>query len=167
MYLFFMISGYLFVVGLSIVLNYLFELFPITTITKFLSPLEKTVFNKIGIVIIPNLIWALIEFIILGSNRLFLLGLLLNILVSMGMIYVIKYGYFLIAELENNIVNIISIIFGCFFGFFCNYLCLQIGKVKASISLIYSFLGLLLIIGIYTLIRFYLSKKDIIQNTQK
>ena len=42
MVLFFMISGYLFVIGLSVILTYLFELFSINKITKFLSPTEDT-----------------------------------------------------------------------------------------------------------------------------
>ena len=93
MYSFFMISGYLFVVGLSVILNYLFELFSINKITKFLCPLEDTIFNKIGIIIIPNILWALIEIIILGSNFYFLMGFILNIFVSLCIMYVIKYGY--------------------------------------------------------------------------
>ena len=37
-----MISGYFFVICSSVILNYLFELFSINKVTKFLSPLEDT-----------------------------------------------------------------------------------------------------------------------------
>lgn len=160
MYLFFIISGYLFVVGMSVILNYIFELFPITKITKFLSPLEDTIFNKIGIVIIPNLIWALIELIILGNNMLFIPGLMLNIFVSLCMMYVIKYGYYLIAHTEKNSVNVIAISFSCFFGFFCNYICLLIGVTKSEINITYSLIGLLLLISIYMIIRIFPPKSE-------
>ena len=68
MYLFFMISGFLFVTGLSVLLKFIYEIFPINKITNFLSPTEESVFNNIGKVIIPNILWALIEVSLLGSN---------------------------------------------------------------------------------------------------
>ena len=159
MYLFFMVSGYLFVVGLSIVFNFLFELFPINKVTKFLSPLEVTTFNRISIIIIPNIFWALIELIILGSNKFFILGFMLNIFISMCVMYVIKYGYDLIANKESNVVNVVAIIFSCFFGFFCNYICLLIG-VNKQINALYSVIGILVLIGVYVAIRLFPPKNE-------
>ena len=98
MYLFFMISGFLFVVGFSIILNFLYELFPINKLTKFLSPTENSIFNKITISIVPNIIWALIEILILGSNCYFVLGFILNIFINMCVMYVICYGYKIISN---------------------------------------------------------------------
>ncbi len=159
MYLFFMISGYLFVVGLSIVFNFLFELFPINKLTKFLSPLEKTTFNKINIIIIPNILWSLIEIVILGNNKFFILGFILNVFISMCVMYVIKFGYDLIANRESNIVNVVAIFFSCFFGFFCNYICLLIG-VNKQINTLYSIVGILVLIGFYFIIRLYPPKSE-------
>ena len=164
MYLFFMISGYLFVVGLSIVFDHLFELFPITNLTKFLSPIEESTFNKISIVIIPNIIWALIELIILGTNKLFIVGLLLNIFISICVMYVIKFGYDLIAHKESPVVNVIAILFSCFFGFFCNYICLAIGTNK-QINPFLSVLGVLLLFGLYTIIRIRPPKSEFFRGT--
>ena len=93
MYSFFMISGYFFVVGASVILQYLFEIFSINIVTKFLSPTEDTIFNKIGIIMIPNILWALIEIVLLGNNYYFILGFLLNIFVSLCLMYVVRYGY--------------------------------------------------------------------------
>lgn len=157
--LFFMVSGYLFVVGFSVVLNYLFELFPITKITKFLSPTEETVFNKISIVTVPNIIWALIECIILGNNSYFVFGFLLNVFISLCVMYVIKFGYDLIAPKESNVVNVIAIFFSCFFGFFCNYICLLIG-VNKQINGLLSLLGILAFVAIYMLIRLFPPKTE-------
>ena len=166
MYLFFMISGYLFVVGLSIILNYLFELFPINKVTKFLSPLEKTIFNNISISVIPNTLWALIEIVILGTNKYFLIGFLLNIFVSLCVMYVIKYGYTLITNKENNIVNIIAIFFSCFFGFVCNYICLLIGT-STEINALYSIIGMLVFIAFYVLIKLFPPKSEFFRGTIK
>ncbi len=154
MVLFFMISGYLFVIGLSVIFNYLFELFSITKFTSFLSPTEDTIFNKIGIVIIPNILWSLIEIVLLGSNRYFILGFLLNIFVSLCLMYVIKYGYMLISKYESNITNVVAIVFSCFFGFLCNYLCLMIG-INKEINPWFSVLGIVIFAVIYILIRFF------------
>lgn len=166
MYLFFMISGYLFVVGLSIILNYLFELFPINKITKFLSPLEDTIFNNISVVIVPNMLWALIELVILGNNKYFLIGFLLNIFVSLCITYVIKYGYALIANKESNIVNIVAICFSCFFGFTCNHICLLIGT-NTQINPIFSIIGILVFIVFYLLIKFFPPKSTFFRGAIK
>lgn len=164
MYLFFMISGFLFVIGISILLNYLYDLFSINKFTEFLSPTENTVFNKIGIVIIPNILWGLIEIILLGSNYYFILGFLLNIFVSMCIIYVVKFGYKLIVNKENNTVNIIAILCGTFFGFVINYLCLLIG-INLNGKLIYSVIGICLFIVFYVFIRLFPPKSDFFRGT--
>ena len=153
MYLFFMITGFLFVTGLSILINYIYEIFSINKITKFLSPTENTIFNKIGITIIPSIIWSLIEIPMLGTNYYFLLGFILNIIISMSVIYVIKYGYNLINKNENNIVKIISIIGGTFFGFTVNYLSLLI--------------GILLFTVFYILIKIFPPKSNFFRETRE
>lgn len=166
MYLFFMISGYLFVVGLSIILNYLFELFSINKVTKFLSPLEDTIFNNIGIVIIPNILWALIELPILGNKLFFIVGFILNIFISLCVMYVIKYGYTLISNNESNIVNVVAIFFSCFFGFSSNYICLLIG-VNKEINPIYSVGFMICFIVFYLLIRFFPPKSEFFRGVVK
>lgn len=161
MYLFFMISGFLFVTGLSVLLKFIYEIFPINKITNFLSSTEESVFNNIGKVIIPNILWALIEVSLLGSNYYFLLGFILNIFVSMSTIYVIEYGYRLIINKNknNNLINIISIITGSIFGFSVNYLCLLIG-VSKDIKMYYSVIGILLFIIIYIIIKLFPPKSN-------
>lgn len=161
MYLFFMISGLLFVIGLSVLLKFIYEIFPINKITNFLSPTEESVFNNIEKVIIPNILWALIDVSLLGSNYYFLLGFILNIFVSMATIYVIEYGYRLIINKNknNNLINIISIITGSIFGFSVNYLCLLIG-VSKDIKMYYSVIGILLFIIIYIIIKLFPPKSN-------
>lgn len=166
MYLFFMATGFLFVIGLSILLNNLYELFSINKLTNFLSPTENTIFNKIGITIIPNLLWSLIEITLLGTNYFFLLGLILNITISMSVIYVVKYGYNLINKKESNIVNIISIITGTFFGFTVNYLSLLIG-VNRETNLITTLIGILIIIVFYILIKIFPPKSNFFKKTRE
>lgn len=162
MYLFFMISGLLFVIGLSTLLKFIYEIFPINKITNFLSPTEESIFNNIGIIIIPSILWALIESSLLGNNYYFLLGFILNIFVSMATIYVIEYGYRLIINKNKNnyIINIISIITGSIFGFSVNYLCLLIG-ISKDIKMYYSVIGILLFIIIYVLIKLFLPKSKV------
>lgn len=166
MYLFFMITGFLFVTGLSILINYIYEIFSINKITKFLSPTENTIFNKIGITIIPSIIWSLIEISMLGTNYYFLLGFILNIIISMSVIYVIKYGYNLINKNENNIVKIISIIGGTFFGFTVNYLSLLIGIQRDS-KLTTSLIGILLFTVFYILIKIFPPKSNFFRETRE
>ncbi len=166
MYLFLMITGFLFIIGLSILFNYLYELFPINKITNFLSPRENTTFNKIGISIIPIILWSLIEIPLLSTNYYFILGIILNIIINMSVVYVIKYGYNLINKKENNIVNIISIISGTFFGLTVNYLSLLIGITK-KINQMYSVIGILILIAIYILIKLFPPKSNFFRKTRE
>ena len=166
MYLFFMVTGSLFVIGMSLLLNYIYELFPVNKITKFLSPMENTIFNKIGITIIPNLLWCAIELSMLGTNYYFILGFCLNVFISMSVIYVIKYGYNLINKKENNIIKIISIIVGTFFGFTVNYLSLLIG-ISRETKLTNSLIGLLIFTIFYIIIKIHPPKSEFFQVTRE
>lgn len=164
MYLFFMVSGYLFVVGFSILLDYLYELFSINKFTKFLNPLNNSIFSEISYCIIPNILWSMIELAMLGTNYYFLLGFILNIFVNLGVMYVIRFGYTLISNKESHIVNILSIMFASFFGFVCNYLCLLIG-VSKNINILYSLVGVIIIIIIFLLIKIFPPKNDFFRGT--
>ena len=147
-----MISGFLFVVGASIVLSYLFLLFPINKLTTFLNPTGEAIYNKITITIIPLIIWSLIEFIVLGGNRYFVLGFLLNVFLNLSIMYVIKYGYLLINSKGSSFIDIVAIFISVFFGFLCNYLCLMVAGDK-TIHILISLLGMILFIFIFVFIR--------------
>ena len=166
MYLFFMISGFLFVIGSSIVLNYIYEIFSINKITNFLNPTKETIFNQINISIIPSTIWALIEIIMLGDNHYFLVGFILNIFVTMCVTYVIKYSYKLISDNESDLLSIVSIVFSSLFGFICNYLCLLIG-VDKSINPLYSMIGILVWIIFFIIIKIFPPKSEFFRGTIK
>lgn len=157
MYIFFMVTGFIFTIGLSIVLNYLYSIFSINKITKFLHPTDETIFNQISIPIIPIILWSFIELPILGNNNFFLVGLILNIFLTSSIIYIIKYGYKLISPKESNIVAIIAILVSTFFGFIINYLSLLIGKDG---DLLNSIIGLLVITAFYIIIKIFPPKSE-------
>lgn len=157
MYLFFMAFGFVFVIGLSIILNYLYSIFSINKITKFLHPTEETIFNQISIPIIPIILWAFISLPILGNNNFFLIGLLLNIFLTSSVMYIIKYGYKVISSKESNTVSIIAITISSLFGFTINYLSLLIGK---SGDLFTSIIGLLIITIFYIIIKIFPPKSE-------
>ena len=157
MYIFFMVAGFIFTIGLSIVLNYLYSIFSINKITKFLHPTDETIFNQISIPIIPIILWSFIELPILGNNNFFLVGLVLNIFLTSSIMYIIKYGYKLISPKESNIVSIIAILVSTFFGFIINYLSLLIGKDG---DLLNSIIGLFVITVFYIIIKIFPPKSE-------
>ena len=152
MYLFFMLCGYIFVVGGSIILNYLYEVFSVNKLTKFLSPDKDTIFNNIGIILIPNFVWALIEIVMIGNNYYFIIGFILNIVVSLCVMYIVIYGYKLFTDAYSNLVRIIAFFISCVFGFAINYFAL-LSAIDKEGKLSYSLLGLFIIIGFYLIIR--------------
>lgn len=157
MYLFFTLFGLIFVIGLSIVLNYIYSVFSINKVTKFLNPTENTIFNKISISLIPILIWSYIELPMLGDNFYFIIGLILNIFLNCSIVYIIKYGYSMLSEDENEIVNVISIIIATIYGYVINYICLLIGREGELKS---SLIGILVITIFYIVIKIHPPKSD-------
>ena len=166
MYLYLIICGFLFVTASSIVLTYLFEMFSINGFTKFLNPLENSTFNRIGISVMPNIIWAFIEAIVVSSNKFFIVGFFLNLFITLSISYVIKYGYELINSEEGDILKISAIIFSVFFGFICNYLCLLIG-VNKYINPFATILILIAFTAIYLIVRFYPPKIEFFRGVQE
>lgn len=152
MYLFFMISGFLFVSMASILFSFIYELFEVNEITSFIRPTNNSVYNNITISIIPLIIWTLIEMIVLSDNRLFALGFILNAFLNMSIIYVIRYGYKIITNKTSPIVDIISIIIAVLFGFLCNYLCLKVGA-PYTINPLITIIIVAIFITVFVLIR--------------
>lgn len=164
MILYLTIIGIFFIIGSSIILNYIYSIFQINKITSFLNPTEDTIFNNISISFIPILIWSLIELPLLGNNYYFILGLILNIFITLAVSYIIKYGYTLISNKENNIVDILAIFTSVFFGSTINYICLLIGKTtEMKISIV----GTLIIIAFYIFIKVFPPNSEFFRGTQK
>lgn len=144
MILFFMVFGFLFTLGSSIVLKFIYNVFSINRITNFLSPTDDTVWGRVSISIIPILVWAFIEVPLLGSNDKFLIGLLANIFITCSVFYVVYYTYVLIFDRENKFIDVFSIVSSLIFGYIVNYITLLIG---GDVDIIYSLIGL----GIFSL----------------
>lgn len=144
MILFFMIFGFLFSLGASIVLKFIYNVFSINRITNFLSPTDDTVWERVSISIIPILVWAFIEVPLLGSNDKFLIGILANIFITCSVFYVVYYTYVLIFNRENKFIDVFSIVSSLIFGYIVNYITLLIG---GDVDIIYSLIGL----GIFSL----------------
>ncbi len=154
---FFMITGSLFVIGSSIILHYIYSMFPINKLTIFLKPTEDTIFNNTSISIIPLILWSFIELPVLGENNYFIWALLLNIFLSVAINYIFIYGYSLISKNDSDIIEIISIIIGTSTGFFVNGITLVIGTYS---NMLYSIAGVLIIAFIFILIKKYPPKSN-------
>ena len=139
MILFFMIFGFLFALGSSIVLRFIYNIFPINKVTHFLSPTEDTVWARVGISVIPILIWSFIELPLLGGNDKFLIGILTNIFVTCSVSYIVHYTYILICKGESKFIDILSIVLSLLVGYMVNYITLLVGK---ETELLYSLIGL-------------------------
>lgn len=157
------IFGLVFTIGLSILINYIYSIYSINKITKFIKPTEDTTFNNISVSFIPIVLWALIELPLLANNKYFSLGLALNLFITMAVSYIIKYGYTLISNKESEIVNIIAICTSLIFGYIINYICLLIGKTS---SIVHSIIGIICIIGIYLLVKTLPPKSEFFRGNQ-
>jgi len=143
MYLFWTIFGFFFIFLSSLVIYNIYEVYPINKVTSFLNPTNETVWNRINITLIPILIWSFIELPILGSNPYFLLSVLLNTCISSAIMYVIRYGYYVINKKDNKLVDILSIFVGTVLGQVIAYITWLL-NVNGGRSLFISIIGLVL-----------------------
>ena len=134
-----MIFGFLFALGSSIVLRFIYNIFPINKVTHFLSPTEDTVWARVGISVIPILIWSFIELPLLGGNDKFLIGILTNIFITCSVSYIVHYTYILICKGESKFIDVLSIVLSLLVGYMVNYITLLVGK---ETELLYSLIGL-------------------------
>lgn len=148
--LFLIISGLVFTILFSIIVKNIYDVFSINKITEFLNPIEDTVFNKIGIAVLPIIIWGFVEIIALGSFKYFVLGIILNIIVNCCISYIIIFGHTYITEYESKLFSIAVIIISSIIGYAANYLTLLIGGIGNFTN---SVIGLLLLTILYILIK--------------
>lgn len=165
MKLFFIISGFLFVTGCSIILNYIYNIFPVNRITKFLNSNEQTIFSKINICILPNILWSFIELPILSNNYYFIVGLMLNIFINCSIMYIIIYGYSILSNKDNEIVKVTAIICANIFGFLVNYICLLASMRKCDP--IYSIMGVFIITVFYIIIKIFPPKTEFFRGKEE
>lgn len=152
MYQFFMISGFIFTVLSSILISQTYNIFPINKVTKFIYPTEKTIFNNIGVSIIPIILWAFIEIIILGTNSYYILGIILNIFLNCALSYIVIYGYSLISSRKTIVLKVISILVANFFGYTINYLCLLLGRDG---NMLINILSIIIFTSFYVVIKIF------------
>ncbi|MDO4369366.1 MAG: DUF6512 family protein [bacterium] len=164
MILFFMSFGFLFTLGSSIVLKFIYNIFPINKVTNFLSPTDDTVWSKVSISIIPILVWAFIEVPLVGGNDRFLIGLLANIFITCSVAYIVYYTYILIFKSESKIIDVIYISSSLIFGYIVNYITLLIGN---KMSVINSLIGLGVICLIFVFIKIFPPNSNFFRGVQK
>ena len=101
MYNFFTIFGFFFICICSIIMNYIYDLFPINRLTMLLKPTFQSTWAEISATTLPIILWSFIELPVFGSNSNFLLAVVCNLFVSWSVLYVIRYGAKLFKK-ENN-----------------------------------------------------------------
>ena len=150
MYNFFTIFGFFFICICSIIMNYIYDLFPINRLTMLLKPTFQSTWAEISATTLPIILWPFIELPVFGSNSNFLLAVVCNLFVSWSVLYVIRYGAKLFKK-ENNIIRISSIIIATCFGQLASYLILVSGEF-AKTNILVSLIGLLFIFLLYLII---------------
>lgn len=164
MYSFFVVFGFFFVATASISINYIYRVFSINNVTNFLYPTDgRNVLYEINVTALPTIIWSFIELPVLGNNINFIISVILNIIIACSIMYIFKYGVFLIAKQENNFINNTSIIFASVIGQMVSYMVLK-SKVIVDIggySYLVSIIGLLLLLLIHCIVIFDMPKLNI------
>lgn len=147
MYLFFTVCGFLFVAISSIIINYIYDIFPINKVTVFLKPLDRASINKFNITLIPILLRSYIELPMLITNKYFVVSVLANSFISCVVMYIIKNSSYLINRKTENVTEGIAIVIATVFGQLIGYLFLLMGADVISSALIQGLLLLAYSIG--------------------
>lgn len=147
MYLFFTVCGFLFVAISSIIINYIYDIFPINKVTVFLKPLDRSSINQFNITLIPILLWSYIELPMLITNKYFFVSILANSFISCVVMYIIKNSSYLINKKTENVTEGIAIVIATVFGQLISYLFLLMGANEVSSAFIQGLLVLLYSVG--------------------
>ncbi len=152
MYAFFTIFGFIFVSIFATVTNYIYEIFPFNRFTNFLYQIDnKGIWSKINVTVLPILIWSLVGLPILGNNANFIVSVAVNIIISSAIIYEIRYGALMLANKENDKINLISIYIGALIGQTISFMILKMQTLWQGSYLI-SILGIIFMIAIHCLL---------------
>ena len=166
MYLYFTIFGILFVGCFATVTNYLYEFLPINKFTNFFKPLGKGVWHKINDLVLPTILWGFIELPILGNLKLFGVSFILNVCIGCSVMYVIKYGSYVLFKKENNIINLISIYASTIVAFVLSYFMFMLSSVN-NYYIIISIVVIMLWLVIYTLVTLFPPKSEFFRGYEK
>ena len=158
MYIFFTIFGIVFVILFATVSNFLHDFFEDSLVVDIIAPKDKGLWSKINLTVFPTVIWGLIELPVLGNHNFLLLSVLINLSVSAAVIYVIKIGAETLFKKTNQIINIVSIVIATFVGFLASYILLI--SSKQTQNLYVNILGLIIFLGVYTMIVLYPPKTE-------
>lgn len=152
MYTFFGMFGFIFISMFATLTNYIYDIFPMNKYTNFLYQLDnKGIWGKISVTVFPILLWSLVELPILGNNSNFLIGVIINILVSCAVIFEIKYGIGLLINKENNTINLISIYIATLIGQLVSYMIFKMDPFFQG-NHIMSILGMVLLLNLYIIV---------------
>ena len=166
MYMYFTIFGILFVGCFATVTNYLYEFLPINKFTNFFKPLGKGVWHKISDLVLPTILWGFIELPILGNLKLFWISFLLNICIGCSVIYVVKFGSYVLLKKENNFINLIAIYASTIISFLLSYFMFMLSTVN-NYYIIISIVVLLIFLVIYILFNLFPPKSEFFRGYEK
>ena len=152
MYLFYLVFGFIFISIISLITNNIYYFYSINDFTRFLKPTEKTLYNDIGINIMPILLWNLFAVPLLGEYIYFGLGTILNIFVSCLVMYIFINISDLFDKEKYNIFESIFILIAVMLGQLINVLVIKISN-GYTISPFVSFAILVILIVLFFIFR--------------
>lgn len=166
MYMYFTIFGILFVSCFATVTNFLYDFFPINKFTNFFKPLGKGIWHKISDLVLPTILWSFIELPILGNLKLFWIATVLNLCIGSSLMYVIKYGSYVLLKKENNIINLISIYVSTIVSYLLSYFMFMLSSVNNHYIII-SIVILLICLLIYIIVNLFPPKSEFFRGYEK
>ena len=114
--------GISFVMIVSTFITLIYYMYPINNITSFLKPISRSTYNSINTTILPVLIWNIFLIPIIGTNVMFIPAIVFNILISMLVMYIVKTAFYIIANKEHVVFDVIAVVAASFAGQFAGYL---------------------------------------------
>ena len=121
MYAFYLIFGIIFILIISLITNNIYSFYSINDFTKFLKPIEKTPYNDISINVMPIILWNLFMVPLFGEYGYFLIGVILNIVISCLVMKVFQNTSELYDKEKYNVYENIFIIIAVMLGQIIDY----------------------------------------------
>ena len=152
MYAFYLIFGIIFILIISLITNNIYYFYSINDFTKFLKPIEKTPYNDISINIMPILLWNLFMTPLFGEYGYFLIGTILNIIISCLVMKIFQNTSDLYDKEKYNVYENIFIIIAVMLGQIIDVSIITISR-NFIITPFVSFIGMIILIILFFIFR--------------
>lgn len=128
--------GFIFIVIFGTLAHFIYDWSNHNKYIALLVAVNESVWEHMKLIVLPSLIWLLIEIPFIGSNSNFMIAKLVSLMTMLFFIPVMFYLYQLIFKKTNLVFDIIEFVVAIALGQYFSYLVLNMNSFNRTLSFI-------------------------------